>query len=408
MRLGQSDLKIQSEFDAVNATLCPKLEAEKFHNLKCIDRLCDKCGTRKMKEFLTPILGIEDEVDWKRWETVKSMNPKTKKEITKRQEVEKSGTSEELVNELVTELGFLSVHLFEAQWQQEQFSLLNKNLPENAVSMTIDFAENYTCFCQNEIQGAHWSKDSVTIHPCVCVYRCPRDHELVNEYVDMVSDDLKHNAHAVHVFTDKVMHHLKETREIDVRHVYLISDGCASQYKSKVAFMDVSCSLQDYRVTMGRSYYGSGHGKNRCDGEGGVLKSKATRAVKNGVANIYDVRTFYNSVCTLEKPAEDEQGTCLHTRRTILFVGSEEIQHERPDRECKTVSGTRKLHSALAVERAVIKTRRLSCFCAECLQMRFDQCLNKQNVVAWKLIKLKCILFYEKKTLSLNAANVCL
>ena len=94
-------------------------------------------------------------VKWNAWGVVKSVNPKTGKEITKRQEVVKSGPPSELVATFIVELESLSVHLFEAWWQQEQFSELGKNFPEKAVVLTIDFAENYTCFCQNEIQGAH-------------------------------------------------------------------------------------------------------------------------------------------------------------------------------------------------------------------------------------------------------------
>lgn len=111
--------------------------------------------------------------------------------------------------------------------------------------------------------------------------------------------------------------------------------------------------------------------------------------MKNRVSNITNAKTFYNSVKALEKQAENEQGICIHKRRTLLFVSSDEIRHERRERDCMTVPGTRKLHSVLGVERGIIKTRRLSCFCAECLQRHYDQCLNTQYVDAWKLVKLK-------------------
>lgn len=77
-------------------------------------------------------------------------------------------------------------------------------LPEKSVSITIDFAENYSCFCQNEIRVAN---DSVNIHPCICVFRCPKVNELVDECVDVVSDDLNHDSHAVHVFLNHVLQH---------------------------------------------------------------------------------------------------------------------------------------------------------------------------------------------------------
>lgn len=61
---------------------------------------------------------------WTKWDLVKSLNPKTGKEISKRVEVTKHGTAGELISEFLSELEFLSVHLFEANWQQQQFAKL--------------------------------------------------------------------------------------------------------------------------------------------------------------------------------------------------------------------------------------------------------------------------------------------
>ena len=356
--------------------------------MSCIDRKCDQCGTNLLKEKLKPISNDEvSVVKWNAWGVVKSVNPKTEKEITKRQEVVKSGPPSELVATLIVELESLSVHLFEAWWQQEQFSELGKNFPEKAVVLTIDFAENYTCFSQNEIQGAHWTKDSVTIHPCIALYRCPKDNVIIDECVDIISNDLLHDSHAVHKYTTEVMQHLKVMREIQFEHVYVISDGCAAHYKSKVPFMDISCSIDDHQVTMERCFYGSRHGKNRCDGEAGVLKSMATRAVKNRETTIQRAEDFYKTVKILEKKAENPDGSCIHTRRTILWIDRDNIVHQRSDRDSKTVHGTRKLHSILGVRRGEIKTRRLSCFCVECTHNNPDGCLNADYVDTWKAVQ---------------------
>lgn len=82
----------------------------------------------------------------------------------------------ELADKLLSELEFLLVHLFKAQRQQQQIASLD-DLRE---SVTTDFVENYSCFYQNEIQGAPWSKDSVTIQPCNCHFQCPKDNQIVD------------------------------------------------------------------------------------------------------------------------------------------------------------------------------------------------------------------------------------
>ncbi|CAC5409077.1 unnamed protein product [Mytilus coruscus] len=75
------ELKFTDEFDAVNKTLCPKLEAERFHKRDCIDRKCAECGTSKLRNMLDGVMEIEEnqpDVKWKRWDIVKTFNHKTK------------------------------------------------------------------------------------------------------------------------------------------------------------------------------------------------------------------------------------------------------------------------------------------------------------------------------------------
>ncbi|XP_069115710.1 uncharacterized protein [Argopecten irradians] len=254
----------------------------------------------------------------------------------------------------------------------------------------MDFAENFTCFSQNEVQAAHWAQNSVTLHPVIARYKCPEcNDDIIEESIDVVSDDLTHDCHAVHVFTDKVFSYIKNTRQIDIERAIIISDGCAAKYKSKIPFMDVSCSMNDYDVSVERCYYGSRHGKNRCDGEAGVIKSNARRAVKSG-AIIKDALTFFEVVKSLEKTPTGTQ--CKHSLRKIIFVHSHEIQRERPDRNAKTLAGTRKIHSLRGLSRGELATRRLSCFSEECVGLKYEKCLNTQHVDKWKTTKMKHIL----------------
>ena len=40
----------------------------------------------------------------------------------------------------------------------------------------LDFAENYACLKQDEIQSADWVLDQITVNPTVVPYNCP-DHD---------------------------------------------------------------------------------------------------------------------------------------------------------------------------------------------------------------------------------------
>ena len=101
-----------------------------------------------------------------------------------------------------------------AQWQSAQFKHLTDHPQEKYVVLTMDFAENLTCFSQNETHWAHWAKDSVTIHPAIIRYKCQKctDSDLpviVDGIIDMISHNLQHGCHAVHHFLKLIFKHLK-------------------------------------------------------------------------------------------------------------------------------------------------------------------------------------------------------
>ena len=48
-----------------------------------------------------------------------------------------------------------------ADWQYQQFQLWRQNIPQGRVIMVVDFAENFTCTYQDEIQAAHWHHEQV-------------------------------------------------------------------------------------------------------------------------------------------------------------------------------------------------------------------------------------------------------
>jgi len=84
-----------------------------------------------------------------------------------------------MILETMTELSTLARHLFNARWQQLQFSTIIKNISEYWVILNLDFAENYACVSQMEIQTAHWYHNQVTIHPIVAYYNCHQCQETV-------------------------------------------------------------------------------------------------------------------------------------------------------------------------------------------------------------------------------------
>ena len=96
----------------------------------------------------------------------------------------------------------MSAHSFFVAWNFHQYLVSKKNIEKGQVLNVHDYAQNYLCTHQHEVQGLHWSHTQVTIHPSCISYRCPvlGCNQIVLHEVVHFSDDLKHDAHQVKKF----------------------------------------------------------------------------------------------------------------------------------------------------------------------------------------------------------------
>lgn len=361
-------------------------------DLSCIDRQCLKCGVDQLDDYFKPLLDTSSDtaLSWLQWG--KTEYSDGKKRVTRQRH---HGTVSQLLQKLKSLLEKLPCHLFQAKWQQTQFYAISNNPPANAVVLVMDFAENYLCTIQHEVQSAHWYVAQVALHPMVAYYWCSvcDQQNPVREAINFISDDMKHDSHAVHHFITTAVNHLTKVRGLTPQRLIQFSDGCASQYKSRIPFMDVSCGPKDLGIQqVERHFFGSSHGKNPCDGEGGIFKNAASRAVHSEAGvSIADAESFFE-FCKerLSKGPTDVNGRCSHSRRIFFHVKTEDINHQRPTRSKVTaIAGTRQIHAAVGVEPHKLKVRRLSCFCEACNAGEAHNCVNVGYAGTWTVKKLK-------------------
>ncbi|GFN76815.1 (S)-beta-bisabolene synthase [Plakobranchus ocellatus] len=103
--------------------------------------------------------------EWKRWQKTEKCN----KDL-----VTNCNTLSDIINIFESDLVLLGKHLVTAQWQRKQYQFLAENLPPGHAMCTADFAVNYLCKFQNEVQSAHWSYRQVTVRPCVFFTDAPK------------------------------------------------------------------------------------------------------------------------------------------------------------------------------------------------------------------------------------------
>ncbi|KAG8233529.1 hypothetical protein J437_LFUL013545, partial [Ladona fulva] len=104
----------------------------------------------------------------------------------------------------ITYKKWLLKHSFVAR---EQSSHL-KYRKENLQTRMFDFSENYSFVSQDAIQGVHWNNIKATFHPFVVYYR--GDFVVESKSIVAISESIKHDAIAVHLFQRKLISFLKE------------------------------------------------------------------------------------------------------------------------------------------------------------------------------------------------------
>ena len=183
----------------------------------------------------------------------------------------------------------------------------------------------------------------------------------MTDHIIVVSDNMTHDAKAVKEYTSEVLKFLDVNRGVTVNKVIQFSDGCASQYKSKLPFQHIS----EMGMPVTRNFFGSRHGKGPCDGIAAVIKTAATRAVKSGRAVIDTPDAFFNYMDNYMSRYDHTHST---SHRAFLFVSKKSTSMQTQDAvHLKTVDGTQHLHSVCSTLcPGEVKVRVLACYCYSC------------------------------------------
>ena len=202
------------------------------------------------------------------------------------------------------------------------------------------------CHYQDEVQSAHWARSQVTIHPEVAYYHWPEDN-ICRESFIILSDDLKHDAHAVQYFQLQVTKELV-TWGLNRERIMYFCDRCAGQYKGRTNSVDLSFASEDTGILSEKHYFGSRHGKGPCDAEIGVLKRCANQAVRRStvIANAEDLFLCGKSSLTRPAPGEPHSHSC----RTFLLIHQEEIPRQARTHWSKHQESSRDTDSLLPLQ----------------------------------------------------------
>lgn len=111
------------------------------------------------------------------------------------------GTLEEALQALESKIPFFLEHVFIQRKRSSYFEESITQLKPNEAVYQVDFAENYTCQYQDEIEAAHWCQEQVTLHNVVIWAKAFSDKTTCSTHV-IISDDDRHEKRSAAVFMD--------------------------------------------------------------------------------------------------------------------------------------------------------------------------------------------------------------
>ncbi|XP_040061406.2 uncharacterized protein LOC120836519 [Ixodes scapularis] len=180
--------------------------------------------------------------------------------------IKKSLDSMTFMNELQTLVGRWIPHNQIRSIQGK--AIYTEKLCEEKGSLVLhfDFAENWTVVLPDEVQAYHWHKKQVSVFTCVATTRKSTRSFAV------ISDDVCHDSAHACCAIGKITDWLDDNAPVHSQ-VTFVSDGAASHFKNKY-------QLHEFRKLEYPAakwlFSATGHGKNACDGVGGLVKHQAT------------------------------------------------------------------------------------------------------------------------------------
>ena len=128
--------------------------------------------------------------------------------------------------------------------------------------LQMDYAENYKCRAQDEVQSAHWNQDQVTHYTSVFWFR----NQIIPHVIK--SDTRQHNKSTVVPFTDQILSNTTH----EGKHIKIWTDGPASHFKNQYVMASMPMLSAKHNVKLSWNFSATSHGKGPFDGVDATLK----------------------------------------------------------------------------------------------------------------------------------------
>jgi len=346
-------------------------------------------------------LSDTDTLTWQKYESIGAgRNDRQGREIKKLRMMSVNTTRFEFWSYFKDILQEFPIHQFQATWQKEQLKNITSHLPNNQIVMIHDYAEDFTCEMQDEIQSEYFGRNEIAIHVTI-LYRHKTSHDRLNdnniikEYIFCIFEENTHDRDSVHHVRKTIINYLKHDLEYQIDFINEFSDGCSAQYKSRFCMNDIKNSYEDFGIHCQRNYFETSHGKGEQDAAGSHVKTKAHTSTIRRECTIHTAKDFHHFLSTSFKYPESSSFKSRHDKVTLkqrlfFYVAKDDIDRNRSSGKVRAVKDNRKVHSIRSVQgnSNQLMIRRQSCYCSMCIAQMYDRCIYIDIIGQWNNIKL--------------------
>jgi len=246
----------------------------------CNGLACDVCeGNLILMQELFEDEEMEEEIELKQW-TQDVYQLKLKSEIK---------SIQECVDLFISCFQEFHHHIHVKKIQSSFFRQSVAASTDENVVIQVDFAENYKCGSQNEVQSAYFNQHAIAIFTVV-IWAGDRKFSKV-----IVTDETSHSKYCVVVFLHEIINDLKSELP-NLKSVKIFSDGCTCQFKNRWILSLLIFSEDLFGVKMTWDFFAPGHGKGAVDGVGGTVKRAVYQRVLTRHAQVYTAKDFHQCI----------------------------------------------------------------------------------------------------------------
>ncbi|KAJ9517510.1 hypothetical protein QJQ45_025007 [Haematococcus lacustris] len=249
---------------------------------------------------------------------------------------------------------------------------------DGKVVISCDWSEKLTVERSVEIMSEHWHAQQIGIL-VACAYFKNKEGAYKEHTVYVMTDGKEQSAAITQAAVNQVVCYLLAEHDMDIRQLYMWSDGCAGQFKGAPAMRQHWGMAQRFSMPVWWSYGATAHFKGRHDSEGGVVKQwlrgeiLADRVGKCNALGFVQHCNAYHKPAAAADPSKAHRARASVGHRWCLELSTQEVELcSAPQRDAhafaSSIPGSMSMHSCFFPAAGIhVEWSETACACAQCM-----------------------------------------